>query len=101
MPFPRRSPCTIALNLFDCINKKGEATRWDLIKILGNTEQFRLWVDDFLLKEKLVEERRESKRYFYKMTETGELFHKLLKNGKIMKAFLRVSGKRLRREFFG
>lgn len=101
MSFPRRSPSTIALNLFDCINEKGEATRWDLIKILGNTEQFRLWVEDFLLKEKLVEERRESKRYFYKKTETGELFHKLLKNGKIMKAFLRVSGKRLRKEFNG
>lgn len=101
MSFPRRSPSTIALNLFDCINEKGEATRWDLIKILGNTEQFRLWVEDFLLKEKLVKERRESKHYFYKKTESGELFHTLLKNGKIMKEFLRVSGKRLRREFNG
>jgi hypothetical protein len=34
---------------------------------------------------------------YFKKTEKGELFHKLLKNGDIMKSLLRVSGKRLRR----
>ena len=98
MSFPRRTPSTIALNILDCIAEKGEATKWDLIKILGNTDQFRNWVEDFLLKENLVEERREADHSFYKKTETGDLFHTLLKNGRIMRALLRVSGKRLRRD---
>jgi predicted transcriptional regulator len=93
----RRKPSEIALELLDCIDEKGEATRWDLIKILGNTWQFHHWVEEFLMKERFVEERRESRSYFYKKTETGEMFHKLLKNGKIMRALLRVSGKRLTR----
>jgi len=94
----RREPTEIALKLLDCIDEKGEATRWDLIKILGNTWQFHHWVEDFLMKERFVEERRESRYYFYKKTETGELFHKLLRNDKIMKALLCVSGKRLKRK---
>jgi len=48
------------------------------------------------VKEEFVEERRESRNYFYKKTETGELFHKLLKTGMMMKALLRVSGRRLK-----
>jgi hypothetical protein len=86
------------LELLDFIDEKGTATRWDLIKILGNTDQFRHWIEEFLLKEKLLEERQEANRYWYYKTETGELFHKLLKNSRIIKAFLRVSGKRLRRD---
>ena len=96
MSSSRREPSQIALELLDCIDEKGEATRWDLIKILGNTSQFRHWVEEFLVKEEFVEERRQSRIYFYKKTETGELFHKLLKNGMIMKALLRVSGRRLK-----
>jgi len=92
----RREPSQIALELLDCIDEEGEATRWDLIKILGNTSQFHHWVEEFLVKEEFVEERRESRNYFYKKTETGELFHTLLKNGMIMKALLRVSGRRLK-----
>ncbi len=97
VPSSRRKPSEIALKLLDCIDEKGEATKWDLIKILGTTWQFHQWIENFLMKEKLVEERRESRNYFYRKTESGELFHKLLRSGKIMKAFLRVSGKRLER----
>ena len=70
MSFPRRKPARIALD----------------------------WIEEFLLKDKFVEEHRESNRHFYSKTEAGELLHRLLKNGKIMHALLRVSGKRLRRD---
>ena len=98
MPFPRRDPIRIALELLDCIEQKGgRTTRWDLIKILGNESQFNHWVKDFLIKDKFVEEITESRHYFYRKTESGILFHRLLKNGEIIEALLRVSGKRLRR----
>ena len=97
MSFPRREPEIIALELLDCIDQKnGRASKWDLIKILGNEAQFRQWVDNFLVKDKFIEERRESNHYYYGKTENGELLHKLLKNGRIIRALLKVSGKRLR-----
>ena len=96
MSFPRRDSSRIALDLFDCIDQKeGKATKWDLIKILGNEAQFTHWVTDFLVKDRFVEEMVESRFYFYRKTETGDLFHRLLKNGEIVEALLRVSGKRL------
>ena len=99
MPFPRRKPARIALELLDCIDEKnGNASKWDLIKVVGTESQFHYWIEEFLLRDKFVEEQRKSNRYYYKKTEAGELLHKLLRNGKIMHALLRVSGKRLRRE---
>jgi len=47
----RRSPDTIALELLDCVAERGEATKWDLIKVLGNDAQFRKWIDGFFLPE--------------------------------------------------
>jgi len=99
MPFPRRTPARIALELFDCIDERnGKASKWDLIKVVGTESQFHYWIEEFLLRDKFVEEQRKSNRYFYRKTEAGELLHRLLKNGKIMHALLRVSGKRLRRD---
>ena len=99
MPFPRRTPVRIALDLLDCIDKGGgRASKWDLIKSVGTESQFHYWVEEFLLRDKFIEEQRKSNRYFYRKTEAGELLHRLLRNGKIMHALLRVSGKRLRRE---
>jgi predicted transcriptional regulator len=92
----RRSPDTIALELLDCVAEKGEATKWDLVKVLGNDAQFRKWIDGFLLTERVLTERREGRNYFYRMTERGELFHRLLKSGNVIKLFARVSGRRLR-----
>jgi len=84
--------------LFDCIDERnGKASKWDLIKVVGTESQFHYWIEEFLLKDKFVEEQRKSNRYFYRKTEAGKLLHRLLKNGKIMHALLRVSGKRLRR----
>jgi len=97
LTYPRRGPSRIALELLKCLDeKKGKASKWDLIKILGNESQFHYWVEDFLLREKFVAEQKESNHYFYRKTETGELLQRLLENGKIMHAFLKVSGKKLR-----
>jgi predicted transcriptional regulator len=92
----RRSPDTIALELLNCIEEKGEATKWDLIKVLGNETQFRIWIEEFFLREKVLLERREGGHYYYKKTERGELFHRLLKSGNLVKLFSNVSGRRLR-----
>jgi hypothetical protein len=48
---PHRTPSLIALELLDCVEANKEATKWDLIKVLGNDTQFRLWIDDFFLAE--------------------------------------------------
>jgi len=92
----RRTPDTIALELLDCVEQKGEATKWDLIKVLGNESQFKIWIEDFFLPEKVLVERREGRRYFYCKTERGQLFHRLLKSGNLIKLFNRVSGRRLK-----
>ncbi len=93
---PRRSPDTIALELLNTVEDRGEATRWDLIKVLGNEAQFRIWIANFFLTEKVLVERREGRNYFYAKTERGELFHTLLKRGNIIKLFTRISGRRLK-----
>ena len=97
MSSPRREPARIALELLDCIDgKNGRASKWDLIKVVGTESQFHYWVEEFLLKDKFIEQQIETNHYFYKKTETGKLLQSLLKNGKIMHAFLKVSGKKLR-----
>jgi hypothetical protein len=93
---PRRTPDTIALQLLECVEERGEATKWDLIKVLGNEAQFKTWVEDFFLPERVLVERREGRNYFYTMTERGELLHRLLRSGNLIKIFRRVSGRRLR-----
>jgi predicted transcriptional regulator len=99
MSFPRRKPARIALELLDCIDEKnGKASKWDLIKVVGTESQFHYWIEEFLLHDKFIEEQQKENRSFYKKTASGELLHRLLKNGKIMHALLRVSGKRLRRD---
>jgi predicted transcriptional regulator len=93
----RRSPDTIAYELLEAVAEKGEATKWDLIKILGNDTQFRLWVDRFLLPEKVLSERREGRNYYYRLTDRGELFYQVLKNGNVIRLFNRISGRRLKK----
>jgi predicted transcriptional regulator len=93
----RRSPNSIALELLDCIEEKEQATKWDLVKVLGNETQFRIWITKFFIKEKIIVERREGRHYYYTKTERGELFHKLLKSGNLIKLFTSLSGRRLRR----
>ena len=91
----RRPPSIIALELLNCIEEKGEATKWDLIKVLGNETQFSIWIEKFFIPEKVIIERREGAHYYYRKTERGELFHSLLKSGNLIKLFNSVSGRRL------
>jgi hypothetical protein len=91
----RRPPSIIALDLLNCIEEKGEATKWDLIKVLGNERQFSIWIEKFFIAEKVIIERREGAHYYYKKTERGELFHSLLKSGNLIRLFDGISGKRL------
>lgn len=99
MSFPRRRPNRIALDLLDCIDEKeGKASKWDLIKVVGTESQFHYWIEEFLLREGFIKEQQESNHYFYRKTETGGLLHRLPKNGKILQALSKVSGRRLRRE---
>jgi len=93
---PRRTPSTIALEILECVEKNGDAIKWDLIKVLGNEAQFRIWVEDFLLAEGVLEERLEGTRSFYRKTERGELLHRLLKTGCMLRIIDRVSGRKLR-----
>jgi hypothetical protein len=98
LAFLRRTPSIIALELLNCIDQNnGRVSKWDLIKILGNESQFRHWIVEFLLKDKFITEKQVSNHVFYVKTQTGELLHKLLKNGDVLRAFLRLSGRRLRR----
>jgi len=92
----RRSPDTIALELLDTVEEKGEASKWDLIKVLGNDTQFRIWVEEFLLPEKVLSERRKGRNYYYTLTERGHLLYRLLKSGNMIRIFNRVSGRRLK-----
>ena len=62
----RRSPDTIALELLNCIEEKGEAMKWDLIKVLGNDTQFRIWIEGFFLHEGVLMERLEGGHYYYR-----------------------------------
>lgn len=77
------------------IEEKGIASKWDIIKILGNEAQFEKWINGFFLAEGVVEEKRDGRFYAYMKTERGELFHQFLKQGNIIKLFSRISGKRL------
>jgi hypothetical protein len=92
-----RDPVTIAFQLLRCIDEGGRASRWDLIKILGNTRQFNHWFEGFLLKDRFVAEETEGSTCFYSLTPNGELLLQLLRNGNVMRSIVRLGGKRLRR----
>ncbi len=92
----RRTPVLIALELLDSVEAKKEATKWDLVKVLGNEAQFGVWVERFFLIDKILMERRDGRNYYYRKTERGELLHKLLKSGYMIHVFERVSGRKLK-----
>jgi predicted transcriptional regulator len=99
MSFSKRSPCKIALDLLEKIREKdNKASKWDLLKVVGTESQFHFWVEDFLVKDKFVSVNEVAGHSVYSKTDNGEQLHKLLTNGRILKALLRVSGKRLKKE---
>lgn len=86
------------MDIFEIIQQKSNrASKWDLLKVVGTESQFHFWVEDFLVKDKFISVDEVEGHSFFCKTDSGELLHELLKNGRMMKAFLRVSGKRLRR----
>ena len=99
MSHPRRRASQIAFDILKEVDEKGEATKWDLLKIVGNTQQFRHWIEDFLIPKKVLTERIEEgarKFYYYSLTDRGKNFLNLLKSGNMIELMLAVSGKRLR-----
>jgi len=98
MGFERKSPSEKSLEFLDEINKKGRVSKWGLIKIAGNEAQFHRWIIKFLLHHKFLKEIKEGRFTFYQKTADGELFHETLKNWRIITAYKRISGKRLKRE---
>ena len=64
-------------------------------RALGNETQFSIWIE-FFLHEKVIAKRQEGGHYYYRRTERGEFFHKLLRSGNLVKLFNNVSGRRVR-----
>ncbi|NHJ14194.1 MAG: hypothetical protein EAX95_10990 [Candidatus Thorarchaeota archaeon] len=91
-----REPVDIAFEILSAIENSDRTTRWDLTKILGNTRQVYHWIDNFLLKEKLLIEEKEGTTSVYSLTDNGRLLLRLLRNGVVVKSMLRLGGKRLR-----
>ena len=73
-----------------------EATKWDLIKIVGNNRQFDHWVSEFLVKDGFVS-RPNDVDNFYQLTEEGSLLLRLLRKGNLMNSLFKLSGSRLRK----
>ena len=94
----RRKPAEITYKLLRCIDEEGEATKWDLTKIVGTTSQFDSYVSEYLIKNNFVSERREGRHYYYSITKLGDELYSLLRKDNLFKAVLRIGGKRLTRE---
>jgi predicted transcriptional regulator len=98
LSFRRRRPAEITYKLLRCIIEDGEATKWDLTKIVGTTSQFESYVSEYLILNGFVAERQDGRNYFYSLTKLGEELYSLLKKDALFKAVIRISGKRLSRE---
>ena len=93
-----RDPVDIAFEILSSIEKNDKTTRWDLTKILGNTRQVYHWIDNFLVKDKFLNEQKDESATTYSLTDNGRLLLKLLRNGVVIKSILRLGGRRLKRE---
>ncbi len=92
-----RSPVEITFEIMKHVKDNDGASRWDLIKILGNTRQFRHWVTDFLVQDGFLKEHSDDDSYTYALTESGAMLYRLLQKGNMMNSIFKLSGKRLRR----
>jgi len=92
-----RSPVEIAYEIMKHVKDGDGASRWNLIKILGNTRQFRHWVTDFLVQDGFIKEHSDGNSYRYTLTESGAMLYRLLQKGNMMNSIFKLSGKRLRR----
>lgn len=94
-----RSPPIQCKEFLDAIDKgRGEASKWELIKIAGNETAFNRWVTDLLQEHRLVEKLNKGGTIIFRKTERGEVLHKTLKDWHLLAPLLRLSGKRLKSE---
>ncbi len=103
MAVPSTSPGRRTLAYLDAIEKEGgKAGRWALLKIAGTEAALNLWLSEFFLKDGYLKETTDDHgSKTYSKTESGELLHRMLRDGKhvkILNSVLRhLSGKRLKR----
>ena len=98
MSFPRRRPAEITFKIIKFIRDQPETKKTDLIYIVGNEVQYKSYIEDTLIKDGYITEKKEDRRYFYQITDKGEELFQLLKKDYLMKMFLKISGKRLRND---
>jgi predicted transcriptional regulator len=89
-----RTPVELAYEILKYI-KYNKASKWDLIKIVGNNRQFNHWVTGFLVYDGFVKEPNEDSEFFSLTTE-GEILLSLLKKGNLMSSLFKLNGRRLR-----
>jgi predicted transcriptional regulator len=94
----RRRAAEITYKILNDVSEKGESTKWDLIKIVGNEQQFNHYITDFILKKECLKERTEGRNYFYSLTQRGRELHSVLKKDYLFKMVVQISGSRLRSE---
>lgn len=87
--YPQKDPPTRCLDFFRLVDE-GKATKWALIKLVGNEAAFNRWVVSFFLKYNLLKEVQEGRRTYYMKTEEGELVHSLLSRRKLVVALKRL-----------
>ena len=96
MSIPRRRPIEITRKILEFVKKNPEAKKTDLVYIVGNDVQYNHYVGEFLIKKGFLEEEKDDRRYFYKLTNSGEDFYKLLKNDYLVVSLLKIGGRTLR-----
>jgi predicted transcriptional regulator len=76
--------------------KYNKASKWDLVKIVGNNRQFEHWVTSILIRDGFVSEPNGDSTHFC-LTKEGEILLSLLRKGNLMNSLFKLSGKRLRK----
>jgi predicted transcriptional regulator len=89
-----RTPVEIAYEILRYI-KENDASKWDLVKIVGNNRQFDHWVTGFLIEDGFVIVPDNDSEY-YRLSDNGDILFSLLKKGNLMNSLFKLSGSRLR-----
>jgi len=96
--YRRRKPIDITFQLLRAIDTNEKTTKLDLTHIVGTTNQFRHYVENFLIKGGYINEAQDGRIYYYYLTRKGMLFLSLLKRDDLVADFLKISGRTLRTE---
>ena len=92
----RRRASRITYEILKKVDEKGESTKFDIWTVVTSEAQFRHWIEDFMLKDGIIKERREGRHYYYTMTDLGREVFNVLKKQNLFNVLMRVSGKTLR-----